>query len=120
MSDSVEPQAPEAAAQMTFKKPKLSFGSEVKRIDLEEGTWVEYRMPPYEEYMTFLAEINDKKDTDKTVLVRGQLDLLKKTLVAWSDTTIPCTPEEVAKLSTDVIIYLAQAIMTRLSPEKKS
>lgn len=101
-------------------RPKLGFASEVKRIELEGGTWVDYKMPPYDEYVRFITAVNEKKDKDLASASLANLELLQKCLVAWSDESVPCTQENIANLGTEVIIYLSGALIASLSPEKKS
>lgn len=99
--------------------PKLSFSGKIHRLELEEGTWIEYKMIPYEDFAEICGEMNEKKD-DKTAALLANLRLLEKCVINWSDQDTPVTSENIKNLGTDVIIYLATQIWKKLNPEKKS
>lgn len=106
---------------------KLSFiSNETERIDLEEGTWIEVRKElSFEETKAIFAteEVigsigdNVKEQIAGTTVI---IPLLQKTIVAWSDEDVPCTPENIAKLHPKTIQHLAELVMPKLLAEKKS
>lgn len=102
-----------------LKRPKLGFSTEVRRLELEEGTWVEYKLPQYDQYVKFASDVGSRKD-DPSGSAMVNLDLVKLCVVAWSDENVPCTPESISNLGTDVILYIASEIMRSIAPEKKS
>lgn len=102
-----------------FKRPKLGFGSSTNRLELDEGTWVEYRVPAYEEYIEFSARMRDSKGDEKQHLL-ANLELVQLCLTGWSDEEVPYTKEAVRELAADVIIYIASELMKRITPQKKS
>lgn len=106
---------------------KLSFVSnETERIDLEEGTWIEIKKElPFEETKAIfateevIASVGDEVK-EKVAGVNILIPLLQKTIVAWSDKDVPCTPANIANLNPEVINHLAEIIMPKYLAEKKS
>lgn len=99
---------------------KLSFCSDkTVRINLEEGTWVDVKEElSYEEFTTIMGELN--VDSDQSKIAKAGLELLCKSIVAWSDEEHPCNEENIRKLNTSVIIDLTQKVLGLYTPEKKS
>jgi hypothetical protein len=99
---------------------KLSFISdELVKIDLAEDTWVKIRESlPFETFREIVSCLNSESSAAENLKVA--LPLLKASIVEWSDEDVPCTPENIEKLSSAVIMGLSGKILPIYSPEKKS
>lgn len=103
---------------------KLQFlSNKPLRIDLEEGQWIEITDSlPLDEYKIITKEFSET-DSDKNI--EGSRKLVKNYLLAWSlldenGQPLPCTPENIDKLSGKTILELSDILVKMYLPEKKS
>lgn len=99
---------------------KLSFISdETERIELDEGTWVEVKKQiSYEEYLSVLGDFKEESSNAEKAGVA--IKLLQKVVVAWSEASVECTPENIKKLDIPTVNAIVGRVMEIYNPEKKS
>ena len=109
--------------------PELAFVSnKIIRVDLANGEWVDVKEGiPFAEFLEAYDGIKTQKTKDgqdvvdpeqKGKAINAMIKVLQKSIVAWS-VALECTPEQIALLKGDVIIFLTERITSIMEVDKK-